>query len=199
MPIELKPYYNRCNELTIQSNCLMWGIRVVVPQRFRRKVLDKLHTSHFGITKMKQLARGYIWWPAIDQDIEKLAKSCQACMSVKNSPPSSLLSSWVWPAKPWQRVHVDFAGLLFGKTYLVLIDAHSKWPEIWEIFFVFGLPEQVVTDNGSQFVSEEFSTFLRNNGIRHFKSTPYHPSTNGAAERLVQTFKNAIKKGKQDG
>ena len=68
-----------------------------------------------------------------------------------------------------------------------------------QIFSVFGLPEQVVTDNGPQFVSEEFSTFLRNNGIRHFKSAPYHPSTNGAAERLVQTFKNAIKKGKQDG
>ena len=174
MPIELKPYYNRCNELTIQSNCLMWGIRVVVPQRFRRKVLDELHTSHFGITEMKQLARGYIWWLAIDQDIEKLAKSCQACMSVKNSPPSSPLSPWVWPAKPWQRVHVDFAGPLFGKTYLVLIDAHSKWPEIWEmsstsssktidvlrqIFSVFGLSEQVVTDNGSQFVSEEFLHF----------------------------------------
>ena len=87
-------------------------------------------------------------------------------------------------------------------------------PEIWEmsststyktievlrhIFSVFGLPEQVVSDNGPQFISDQFSSFLRSNGIKHFKSAPYHRSTNGAAERLVQTFKKAIKKGKQDG
>ena len=150
-----------------------------------------------------------MWWPAIDDDIEKLAKTCEACMSVNNAPPGSPLSPWLWPRKPWQRLHIDFAGPLFGKMYFILIDTHSKWPEIWEmsststnktievlrhIFSVFGLPEQVVSDNGHQ-----FSSFLRSNGIKHFKSAPYHPFMNGAAERLVQTFKKALKKGKKDG
>ncbi len=56
-----------------------------------------------------------------------------------------------------------------------------------------------MSDNGPQFVSAEFEQFLKSNGIRHFRSAPYHPSTNGAAERLVQTFKRSFTKGKKEG
>ena len=67
------------------------------------------------------------------------------------------------------------------------------------IFSVFGLPEQLVSDNGPQFTSNEFAISLRSNGIKHFKSASYHLSTNGAVERLVQTLKNSLKKGKKVG
>ena len=62
------------------------------------------------------------------------------------------------------------------------------------IFTSHGLPEMLVTDNGSVFTSEEFRTFTKQNGIRHSTSTPYHPASNGLAERAVQTFKNFMKK-----
>ena len=64
-------------------------------------------------------------------------------------------------------------------------------------FAVHGLPETVVTDNGTCFTSDEFSVFMRHNGIKHIKSAPYHPSTNGLAERAVQTLKQGLKKLKQ--
>ena len=132
-------------------------------------------------------------------------------MSVSGDQPSSSATTppWVWPERPWQRVHVDFAGPLKGKMYLVLVDAHSKWPEVVEMqtttaektiqvmrgmFAAYGLPEQVVSDNGSQFTSQEFAEFMKRNGIKHIKSTPYHPSTNGLAEQFVQTFKRAMLK-----
>ena len=85
-----------------------------------------------------------------------------------------------------------------GHTFLVLIDAYSKWMEVVvmssitaestirrlrEIFARFGLPEHVVTDNGPTFISTEFESFLQRNGIRHSTSAPYHPATNGLAER----------------
>ena len=71
--------------------------------------------------------------------------------------------------------------------------------ELRKLFSSYGLPEQIVTDNGPQFVSEEFATFAKLNGIKHIKSAPYHPPTNGAVERLVQTFKKAMKANKHNG
>ncbi|XP_040359235.2 uncharacterized protein K02A2.6-like [Ixodes scapularis] len=93
--------------------------------------------------------------------------------------------------------------------FLVVVDAHSKWPEVFtmqstttertvrclrELFCRFGIPETIVSDNGPQLVSEEFQVFMKNNGVRHIVSAPYHPSTNGLAERFVQTLKSALRK-----
>lgn len=61
-----------------------------------------------------------------------------------------------------------------------------------------GLPEQIVSANGPQYTSEEFSLFMKKNGIKHFKSAPHHPATNGLAERFVQTFKKSIKAMKKE-
>jgi transposase InsO family protein len=55
-----------------------------------------------------------------------------------------------------------------------------------------------VSDNGSQFSSDEFATFMKRNGIKHFKSTPCHPATNGLAERFIQTFKNSMRPMKDE-
>ena len=98
--------------------------------------------------------------------------------------------------------------------FLVVVDAHSKWPEVRELrvttaaktievlrqlFSAYGLPEQLVTDNGPQFTSEEFALFAKQNGIKHIRTSPYHPASNGAAERLVQTFKQAMKAAANNG
>ena len=111
-------------------------------------------------------------------------------------------------------MHIDFAGPFKGRMFFLLIDAHSKWPEIHEmpsttadrtiavlrhIFAAYGLPQQVVSDNGPQFTSGEFMDFLQSNGVKHVRTAPYHPSSNGAVERLVQTFKQSMKAGEEDG
>ena len=62
-----------------------------------------------------------------------------------------------------------------------------------EVFAYFGLPNQIVSDNGPAFIAEEFQQFMRINGVQHIRSAPYHPQTNGEAERFVQTFKRAMK------
>ncbi|XP_063814156.1 uncharacterized protein K02A2.6-like [Pseudophryne corroboree] len=157
---------------------------------------------------MKNLARSYVWWPGIDGQIEILTKGCEGCQRVQNAPPLAPLHPWEWPSSPWQRVHIDFAGPFMDCTFLIAVDAHSKWPEVIKmksttsektiavlrtIFARNGLPEQVCSDNGPQFVSMEFKKFMQDNGIKHFTSAPHHPATNGLAERFVQTFKKAIK------
>ena len=210
----LLPYWNHRSEFTIEQDCLLWGIRVVIPQKWQETVLGELHRDHPGIVRMKAVARSYAWWEGIDKGIETLVKSCKSCQTVRNSPPMAPLHPWLWPTKPWQRLHLDFAGPFQGRMYLLVSDAHSKWPEIIamksttanktieelrKLFASYGLPEQIVTDNGPQFVSEEFATFTKANGVKHIKSAPYHPSTNGAVERLVQTFKKSMKASQDDG
>ena len=203
----LQPYWKRRLELSLEDECVMWGICVVTPHKLRKKVLQELHQSHVGIVRMESLARSYFWWLNLDEEIKELVKGCIQCQSVRNTPEIAPLHPWLWPSKPWKRIHIDFAGPLRGHYYLILVDAHSKWPEVIhmtsttssatirelrKIFTTFGLPEQLVSDNGPQFVSAEFSQFLKGNSIKHIKSAPYHPSTNGIAERFVQSFKRAM-------
>ena len=205
----LAPYSSRKNELSVHMGCVLWGSRVVLPPKARRSVLTELHEGHPGMTRMKSLARMYVWWPGLEKDIENTVSSCTDCQMFQSAPPVAPLQPWKWPTRPWARIHVDFAGPLFGKMFLVVIDAHSKWIEVFPtasstsavvvehlrtLFAQFGVPETVVSDNGSCFVSEEFSTFLLGNGVKHITSAPYHPATNSLAERAVQIVKKGLKK-----
>ena len=70
--------------------------------------------------------------------------------------------------------------------------------ELRSIFATHGLPEILVTDNGTCFTSAEFQDFIQGNGIRHIKTSPYHPASNGLAERSVQTLKEYLKKNDTD-
>lgn len=201
-------FQRKQNELSCEQDCLLWGYRVVVPTRLRKQLLDELHASHLGIAKMKSVARSYFWWPRLDEEIEQLAKSCKACIMTSDDPQKSIPTPWNKATKPWQRVHVDYLGPLNNKYYFIMLDAFSKWPEIFEMknmtsqstiqkfretFCRWGIPELIVSDNGTQLVSKECETFLQNNGIHHITTAPYHPSSNGAAENAVKSFKKALK------
>ncbi|XP_069114424.1 uncharacterized protein [Argopecten irradians] len=127
---ELKPYAIRQNELTTHQGCLLWGIRVIIPLKLPSGILSELHQGHIGVVKMKAVARSYMWWPGIDHDIEHMCKSCVGCQEVKGAPPSAPISPWEWPSRPWQRIHIDFAGPFLDSMFLIAVDAHSKWPEV---------------------------------------------------------------------
>lgn len=212
VPKELQPFQTRKQEISIEDGCLLWGVRVIIPQSLETKLLTSLHENHSGITRMKSLARSYFWWTGLDEDIEKIAKSCKACQEQKSKPPKAPLHPWIWPNTPWKRIHIDFAGPFLNKMFLIVVDAHSKWPEVIQmtsttsaktidvlrtLFDRYGLPEQLVSDNGPQFTSEEFTAFMTSNGVKHIRTAPYHPSSNGQAERFVQTFKRGMKAGEE--
>lgn len=128
---------------------------------------------------MKQLARSYVWWPLIDESIEKITKGCLACLENARSPAKTPLTPWIWPPTPWHRLHADFLGPFFGRMYLIIVDAYSKWPEAYyvknitaetiipifrKLFSVFGYPLHLVTDNGRTFVSQDFQEFCKKSG-----------------------------------
>lgn len=129
---------------------------------------------------MKALARSYLWWPKLDQEIETKVRACGVCQSVQKSPPVAPLHPWNWPSQPWQRLHIDHFECE-KSFYLVVIDSHSKWIEVVRtksmtaaktieilrnLFSSYGLPETIVSDNGPGFASKEFRQFTLSCGVQ---------------------------------
>ena len=149
----------------------------------------------------------------MDKEIEEVTLSCAGCQEMKRTPKLTPLHRWEFPGGPWRRIHVDLAGPIEGKMLLVVVDAYSKWPEVAVMeettaertveelrdrIARWGLPLQIVTDNGPQFISETFKCFMKLNNIKHITTSPYHPATNGLAERFVQTLKQSLRVSKKE-
>ena len=156
---------------------------------------------------MKALARNYLWYPGLGKDLETAAKECDVCSSLRKDLAPAPFIPLTFPSRVWER-EIDFASIE-GKDYLILIDSHSKWIEVELIttttsskttevirhwFASYGLPMELVSDNGSQFTATEFKDFLHRNRVKHTLTPPYLPSSNGAAERSIQIVKNNLEK-----
>ena len=97
IPEGLQAYFHKRHELSIEGDTILWGMRVVVPSKWRKTVLHELHQGHQGIVRLKQLARSHVWWPKIDQDLEDTVNDCAPCQEHRNTPPKSPLNPWSWP------------------------------------------------------------------------------------------------------
>ena len=144
----------------------------------------------------------------MDKDIENAVKSCKGCALAAKAPPIKF-NSWPKTNLPWSRIHTDFAGPLEGYYYLIVLDSFSKCHKVYrcknptteitikflyELFTRFGVVDTLVSDNGSQFTSGEFRDSCETYKIEHITIPPYHPRSNGQAERFVNTLKRALKK-----
>ncbi|XP_046406319.1 uncharacterized protein K02A2.6-like [Ischnura elegans] len=195
---------------TVLQGYIQRGSRVVIPPKLRPSELQLLQKIHQGVVRTKALARSYVWWPKLDMEIEEWVLSCPSCCETRPNPKQAPVIPWNVPQKPWSRLHLDYAGPIHGYTFLILIDAFSKWVEVEETrgsvttqttvnclrkwFSTHGIPDHIVTDNGPSFTSDEFRQFVVANGIAHIRTAPYNPALNGQAERTAQTVKNCLKK-----
>ena len=208
----LTPYYKVRNELTVHNDIILRGTKLVIPSVLQARVLAIAHESHLGIVKTKQLLREKVWWAGIHRDVENLISTCRTCQMFANAPkPPPLLPSDL-PTQRWERVGMDLLGPYPGGEYLfVVIDYYSRYPEVeiiksttsttiiqrlMRIFASHGLPLEVTTDNGPQFVSEEFKKFLYDNGIKHKRTTPYWPKGNGLTENFNKSLSKFMKTSK---
>ncbi|UYV64545.1 K02A2.6-like [Cordylochernes scorpioides] len=210
--MELMPYWNYRYELGACEGLLFWGNRVIIPTNLIAKMLDELHNSHQGIVGLISVARTLFWWPGLDKDIEETVRRCNCCQTHASMPPRTTPVNWPSTNQPWDRVHIDHLGPFEQNLYLIVVDACTKWIEAIPVpntstretieqlrclFARFGIPRTLVSDNGTGFTSEEFRQFITKNGIHHLRTAPFHPSSNGLAERAVQTIKTGLKKVQQ--
>lgn len=205
----LQPFWPQRHTFSLDGLLIRRGERVVIPEKARDAFLQELHDTHMGINATKALARSILWWPGIDRAIEDALRACTVCQQA--APMPSAVEPLAWPATttPWTRIHVDYAGPIDGTMLLIVVDSYSGWIEalptpaatsaatvdhLRSLFARFGLPVCLVSDNGTPFTGSQFNEFISLNGIRHLRTAPYHPQSNGLAERAVRTVKDGLKK-----
>ncbi|KAL7301787.1 hypothetical protein TKK_0005775 [Trichogramma kaykai] len=197
-------YYPYRMELSKLSSLLLRGNRIVIPKLLRQTILELAHEGHPGETVMKRRLRSKVWWPTVDKEVTKFVKSCRDCLLVSqpNHPPP--MARHVFPQGPWQCLAIDLMGPLPNKDMiLVVIDYFSRFQEIRflksttssiiikhlnEIFLRFGIPKSIKSDNGPQFVSEEFKNYCSLNNIDLIHSSPYWPQANGEVENMNRSI-----------
>ena len=193
--------------------------KLFVPPGLRKDVLYAAHdtpsSSHGGIVKTLERVRQSFYWPGLVTDVKNYITKCQVCKTTKSpthvlKPP---MGGSIRTERPFQRLYVDFIGP-FPRTrsgnigMLIILDHFSKFTflkpvkkftsskviEILQsdIFNCYGVPEYVVSDNGSQFRSKDFEHFLLKYGIKHVCTAVYSPQSN-ASERVNRSINAALR------
>lgn len=199
-------YWSYRGDITLYDGLLVYGTRIVIPSSMRQDILDKLHEGHQGITKTRERAKESVWWPGISTQIAELVQRCHTCTKLRIQGPEPLIPSEL-PQYAWQKVGSDLFQYQ-GYWYLLVVDYYSRYIEVAKlnnqtsqeiirhmksIFARHGIPEILVSDNGTQYSSSEFALFSNDYGFSHVTCSPNHQSGNGAAERAVQTIKSLLK------
>ena len=202
LPLDLAPHFPVRDELLVDKGIVLKSQRVVtvvVPESLRRSYIVQFHKGHPGIEATKRRARDVVFWPTMTKDIERALSSCVSCNSTKPHQTKEPVKSHPTPELPWTQVSADIFEWNDMK-YLVIVYAYSGWFEIDTLhdmsskivikkmkrhFAVHGIPELLMTDSGSQFVSREFHLFAKEWSFKQVTSNPTYPQSNGLAENAA--------------
>ncbi|CAM4702436.1 unnamed protein product, partial [Caretta caretta] len=198
------------------------GIRrqLVVPQKYRRKLLYLAHdiplAGHQGIRRTRQRLLQNFYWPGVFTTVRQYCRSCDPCQRVGKARDKGKAALRPLPIieEPFQKVAMDIVGPLSrttrsGKKYiLVVVDFATRYPEavplasieadtvadaLLTIFSRVGFPKEVLTDQGSNFMSALLRCLWEKCGVRHDWASAYHPQSNGLVERFNGTLKMMLK------
>lgn len=203
---ELLPYWTVRTELSYVNKVLLYRNRIVVPKSLQRTTLQKIHCGHQGIRKCYERVVTAVWWPCVISHLEEFIKACPECNRTTPLTTEPLLVTSL-PNHPWEKVAADLFQLK-GSVYLVVVDYFSRFIEVQQmtsttaakvisvlksIFARYGIPAELVTDNGPQFACKEMEDFATEYNFSHITSSPYYPQANGLAERSVKTIKELLR------
>ncbi len=214
---ELNPplvnYFHVRDELTAQEGVILRGERVVIPKSMRKGILQDLHTAHRGIESTLRRARESVYWPNMSRDIKEYISRCEICTTFATRQPKEPLSSHEVPNRPWAKIGTDLFQFQ-NKDYLVTVDYFSNFFEVDYLTTTssnavikklkghiarYGIPDEVVSDNGPQYDSNEFQAFAQSYGFKHTRTSPHHPQSNGKAESAVKQAKKTLQMTRESG
>lgn len=208
VPDEIRPYWDFREEIHVAEELLFKGDKLIVPKALQQEMLNKIHSSHLGINKCKARARDTLYWPGMSKQIEDMCSRCAICLEHRKSNMKEPMIPHTTPERAWSKVGTDLF-YLGSRTYLIVVDYYSKFPEIMllddttskgvitvlkSIFARHGIPDHVISDGGPQYSSNAFREFAHTWQFNHVKSSPGYAQSNGMAERTIQTVKQMLKK-----
>ena len=205
---DIVPFWNVRDELSVASDIIFKGSKIVIPKGMRKSILAKIHEGHQGIEKCRKRGREVLYWPQINADIEQMVKNCSSCLKFSAQKQAEPLKPQEIPLRPFQKVSSDLFSCK-GKDYMIITDNYSFYPEVLKlpntcassviechktVFARHGTPDVLMTDNGPQYTATEFKTFSKSWDFQHITSSPHFPSSNGLAEVSVKVVKNILLK-----
>ena len=204
---ELRPYHAVRGDLSVADGKIIYRNRLVIPLALQPEILERIHDGHQGITKCRERANMSVWWPGISRDIQNKVSSCDFCQENLPSQRKEPLITTPLPDRAWKKIGADLCEHQ-GKQFLVVIDYYSRFLEIAfmssttssavinklkDMFARWGIPDEVVSDNGPQFASDQFYKFSQEYDFKHTATSPYYPQANGEAESGVRIAKKILK------
>ena len=203
------------DEFTVVNDVIVREHRVVVPSSLQADVIGLAHEGHMGIDKTLNLLRETCWFPKMKELVTDFVNSCRPCIAASPTTPPTPLSPHLLPDRPWQQLHADFKGPIANKYYLhVIIDQYSKYPEVDivkstsfsrlepcldRVFATHGIPDELITDNGSPYFADEMSEYAKKMGFHLNPVSPENPQSNGFAESFVKILVKFIHTSIADG
>lgn len=191
----------------------------VITRVQRKNILFKAHddttSGHLGYFKTLNRIVGEFYWPNMFEEIKDYINKCEVCKASKvpNVTMRPQMGKQRKVERPWKMISIDYMGPFIrskkGNTMLLVITDHfTKFPLLFplrdakanqlikileeQVFFIFGYPQVIITDNGSQFTARIFKQFLAKYGVQHWSTPNYHPQAN-PTERVNKVIGNAIR------
>ena len=199
--------------------------QIVVPKTLRNTVLQVSHdipmSGHFGVRRTLNRVLLQFYWPTVRKDVTHYCQSCDACQRTipKGRVPCAPLQQMPIISDPFQRIAIDIVGPVVPssssgyKYILTIVDVATRYPEaiplkkidtvtvaeaLFSVFCRMGCPKEILSDCGTQFVSELMTEVYRLLSVKPVTTTPYHPQSNGMVERFNGTLKAMLRRVIQD-
>ncbi|XP_058442935.1 uncharacterized protein K02A2.6-like [Malaya genurostris] len=215
VPTVIQVYWKYRHELSTHNGLVLRNDRILIPCSLRKQIIEKFHKSHSGIEATTKLARDTVFWPGLTDQIRQRIQHCNICTQFSANPQAQPMQTHQIPLYPFQKISMDiFECELKGQkfVYLITVDHYSDYFEIDELrtqsaatvvkickrnFATHGKPQEISTDGGPQFMSEDFNAFAKQWSFKHSVSAPYHQQANGKAESAVKIAKLLLKKANE--
>ena len=194
--------------------------QIVVPTVHRREVLELAHdlpmSGHLGVRKTHNRVLQHFFWPGLKRDVAKWFRECHTCQ-LGGKPNQNIPQAPLHPIaafdEPFSHIIIDCVGPLpktksQNEYLLTIMCSSTRFPEaiplrsiktntilkaLIKFFTLFGLQKSIQSDQGTNFMAHAFQQVMNQLGIKQYKSSAYHPESQGALERFHQTLKTMIK------